>query len=238
MKMKRKERIKRIIKEVGSRRILTPLESEEILRIYNIPLVKQGLARTVDEAILIAEKMGYPVVVKIASPDIIHKSDIGCVKVNITSSEDLQKAYNEIIKRAQNYMPEATILGVLVQEMIKGGRETIVGMKRDPTFGPVILFGLGGIFVEVLKDTSFCVIPITRDEALQMIKEIKGYPILGGYRGNPPADIESIIEVILNIAQLAQDVEEISEIDLNPILVQERGKGSTVVDARITLERA
>ncbi len=233
--MKGIERVKKIIKEAGGRGILTPLESEEILRTYDIPVVKQGLAKTLNEAVLIAEKIGYPVVLKIASPDITHKSDIGCVKVDITSGENLKKAYKEVMRRAQKHKPKANIWGVLVQKMIETGREIIVGMKRDLTFGPVVLFGLGGIFVEILKDISFSIVPITRDDALRMVRQIKGYPILNGYRGEPRVNIESIIDIILRTSKLAQDFKDILEIDLNPIFALE--KGSIVIDSRILPKR-
>jgi len=171
---------------------------------------------------------------KIVSPDIIHKSDVGGVVVNLKDERDVHNAYNQILENVKKQNPEAKIIGMLVQEMAPPSTEVIVGAIKDPQFGPSVMFGLGGIFVEVLKDVTFRVAPITRDEACEMISEVKAYPLLKGYRNTPPVDIGAIAEILLNTSKLVTDYQEIKELDLNPILVYE--KGAKTVDARIILE--
>jgi len=174
------------------------------------------------------------VVIKIVSPDIIHKFDVGGVVLNLKSSEEVKEACNRMLMNVKKHKPDAKIVGILVQEMIPPSTEIIVGATKDPQFGPALMFGLGGIFVEVLKDVSFRIAPITRSDAKEMITEVKGYPVLKGYRGQPPADINAIVEILLNTSRLVMDYPEIKELDLNPILVYE--KGAKTVDARIILE--
>lgn len=234
--MKKKKEARKIIKEAEGRGALTEFESKQILSMYGIPVPKQGLARTIDEALAVAEEIGYPVALKVVSPNILHKTNAGGVKLGISSPSMVREAYIEILRKAKEYEPDADVWGILVQEMVEGEREVIVGMKRDPTFGPTVLFGLGGVFVEVLRDVALRVAPLTREDAFEMIKEIRGYPILEAYRGQPPADVESIVDIVMNVAQLAQDFRVISEMDLNPVFVREKGKGSIVVDARIILK--
>jgi acyl-CoA synthetase (NDP forming) len=233
--MRQKEMVKKILKKAGTRIALTELESKQILSAYNIPVTNEILVKEVDEAVRAAERLGYPVVLKIISPNILHKTDARCVKLNLASPSDVRESYEEILRNAKNYNPKAEIWGVLVQKMVSKGIEVIVGMKRDPTFGPAVLFGLGGIFAEVLQDTALRVVPFTRDDAYEMVDEVKGCRLLKGYRSQPPADIESLVDIILKVAQLAQDFKEILEMDLNPIFIHEKGKGSIVVDARIIL---
>jgi acetyl-CoA synthetase (ADP-forming) len=192
------------------------------------------LAKNETEAVKDADKIGYPVVLKIVSPDIIHKSDIGGVVVNLKDEKDVQNAYNQILENVKKHNAEAKIIGMLVQEMAPPSTEVIVGAIKDPQFGPSVMFGLGGIFVEVLKDVTFRVAPITRDEACEMISEVKAYPLLKGYRNTPPVDIGAIAEILLNTSKLVTDYQEIKELDLNPILVYE--KGAKTVDARMILE--
>jgi len=172
-------------------------------------------------------------VIKIVSPDIIHKTDAGGVKVGIKDEEEATAAYQEIISKAKKYNKNAKISGVIVYSMVPQGTEIIIGMMKDPHFGPVIMFGLGGIFVEVLKDISFRVLPIEERDAREMITEIKGYEILKGARGEPPRDIQAIKEVLMKISQLTTENPEINEVDLNPVFVFERGL--QVVDARMIL---
>lgn len=216
----------------GRKYLLEP-EAKEVIRAYGIPTTNFKVAETVDEAVKYAEEIGYPVVLKIVSPDIIHKSDAGGVKVNLKSKEEVEKAFYEIHENVRKYKSNAEIKGILVQEFAPEGREVIVGMAKDPQFGPALMFGLGGIFVEVLKDVSFRVAPITRYDAEEMIKEIKAYPILQGIRGQPPADINALIDILLKVSDLVIDHPEIDQLDLNPIFAYP--KGAKAVDARIIL---
>lgn len=216
------------------REILTEFESKQILRAMDIDTTDMWMAKTGKEAADISDRAGFPVVMKIHSPDITHKSDAGCVKVNIRSKEEALNAYDQILANAKAYMPNASLLGVTVQPMATQGMEVIVGMKRDPVFGPAVLFGLGGIFVELLKDMSLRVYPFEEEDAQAMIQEIRGSHMLQGYRGQPVRDLEAIRNVILKIGALGERFEEIKEIDLNPIFAYE--KGLCAVDARILID--
>jgi len=201
---------------------------------YGIPVTMFKLAKNEAQAVEFAEEIGYPVVLKIVSPDVIHKSDVGGVIVNLKDAKDVQSAYKQIMNNVKKHMPNAKIVGVLVQEMAPQSTEVIVGATKDPQFGPTLMFGLGGIFVEILKDVTFRIAPITEDEAREMITSVKAYPLLKGYRNTPPADIEAIVEILLNTSRLVMEHQEIKELDLNPIMVYE--KGAKTVDARIILE--
>ena len=201
---------------------------------YEIPVTKFKIAKTVGEAVQVAEEIGYPVVLKVVSPDIIHKFDVGGVILNLKGPEEVWKAFNRILENVKEHTPNAKVLGVTVQEMAPPSTEIIVGAIKDPQFGSALMFGLGGIFVEVLKDVTFRIAPITEEEAKEMITEIKAYPLLKGYRGMPPADIEAIAQILVNTSRLVTDHPEINELDLNPIIVYE--KGAKVVDARVILE--
>ncbi len=216
------------------RKNLLEEEGQEVLKAYGIPLPKSILATKEKESLFAAKKIGYPVVMKIASPQIIHKSDAGGVKVGVKTPKEVKAAFKDIIKNARKYDKKAIIKGVLVQEMIKGGRETIVGSKQEPGFGPVMMFGMGGIYVEVLKDVTFRIAP-TSFEADEMISSIKTNKLLQGVRGEKPSDVQKLSECIQKISQLVTDFEEIKELDLNPVLVFEKGKGCKVVDVRIGL---
>jgi len=216
------------------RKALLETEAKKICMEYSIPVTKFELAKNETEAVKEANKIGYPVVLKIVSPDIIHKSDVGGVVVNLRDEKGVQNAYNRILENVKKHNAEARIIGMLVQEMAPPSTEVIVGAIKDPQFGPSVMFGLGGIFVEVLKDVTFRVAPITRDEACEMISEVKAYPLLKGYRNTPPVDIGAIAEILLNTSKLVIDHQEIKELDLNPIMVYE--KGAKTVDARIILE--
>ena len=210
-------------------------EGQEILRAYGFPLPKSSLAKNENEAVKIAKKIGYPVVMKIASPQIIHKSDAGGVKVNLTNDNEIKNAFKEIIKNAKKYNKKAVIKGVLILEMIKGGKEMIIGSKLESGFGPVIMLGMGGIYVEVLKDVTFRIAPITDREANDMISSIKTKKILEGVRGEKPSDIKKLSECIQRLSQLVTDFKEIKELDMNPVLVMEKGKGCKILDVRIGL---
>jgi len=216
------------------RNYLLEPEAKIVCMEYGIPVTRFKVAGTPEEAVKFAEGIGYPVVLKIVSPDIIHKFDVGGVVLNLKSPSEVKDAYQNIIKNAKNHKPDARILGVLVQEMAPTSTEVIVGATKDPQFGPALMFGLGGIFVEVLKDVTFRIAPITEPDAREMITEVKAYPILKGYRGQPPADIDAIVNILLNTSKLVMDHQEIKELDLNPIMVYE--KGAKTVDARIILE--
>jgi acetyltransferase len=216
---------------------LTEFESRKVLEGYGIPLAKCIAANSSEEAIKGAEAIGFPVVLKIDSPDIMHKTEVGGIKLGIGDKVALAESYQELIDGVKSRVPKARIKGVLVEEMIHGQAEIIIGMSQDPQFGPTIMFGLGGIFVEIFKDISIRVAPISSTDAENMIKETKGYEILKGFRGKPRLDVESIIDILLRLSQLAIDFRDrILEIDLNPVILLEEGKGAKVVDSLIVLQ--
>jgi acyl-CoA synthetase (NDP forming) len=191
-------------------------------------------AHTQDEAEKLAGQIGYPIALKIVSPDVLHKWDVGGVMLNLKNATEAKDAYLKILDNVRRHKPDAKIVGVIVQEMVTPSTEVIVGSTKDPQFGPALMFGLGGIFVEILKDVAFRIAPITETDAREMIAEVKGYPILKGYRGQPPADINAIVKILVNTSKLVMDHDEIKELDLNPVMVYE--KGAKAVDARIILE--
>jgi len=216
------------------RKVLLEHESKTICMEYAIPVTTFKLAESETEAVQFAEQIGFPVVLKIVSPEIIHKSDAGGVMLNLKNADAVRSAYSKILDNAKRYNSTARIAGVLVQEMAPPSTEVIVGAIKDPQFGQTLMFGLGGIFVELLKDVTFKVAPITRADAQEMVTKVKAYPLLEGYRNTPPADINAVINILLNTSKLVMDHPEIKELDLNPILVYE--KGAKTVDARIILE--
>jgi acetate---CoA ligase (ADP-forming) subunit beta len=218
------------------RTLLTEIESKDLLKAAKIPVVETKLATTKTEAMELAKKMGFPVVMKIVSPDVVHKSDAGGVKLGITSAAAAGKAYSEILASVKKHYPKAKITGVSVQKMARTGVEVIIGMTKDAQFGPVIMFGLGGILVEVLKDVSFRIVPMTKRDASEMIGEIKGYPLLKGYRGQDPADIPYLEDLIVKVSDFVDKNPEIKELDLNPIFAYK--DGAMAVDARVILEPA
>jgi len=210
-------------------------EARAILEAYGIPVPRSQLAQTPEEAAEIARQIGYPVAMKIASPDILHKTDIGGVRLNIQNDEEVRNYFDLLIYRTMRYMAEAEIWGCLVQDMVSGGREVILGMNRDPQFGPLLMFGLGGIYVEVLRDVTFRLAPLSREDAEEMVAEIRGYPLLRGVRGQRAADIEGIIDTLLRISQLVTDFPEVVELDINPLLVRDEGQGVVGIDMRLVL---
>jgi len=232
-----REKVKEIFAQVRAEGRVTigDAEAREIMQAYGIPIPQSKLARTPEEAVEIAEEIGYPVVMKVASPDILHKTDIGGVKLNIASATDVRDAFDLLVYRATRFMPDAEIWGCLVQEMVKEAKEVIVGMNCDPQFGPLVMFGLGGIYVEALRDVSFRVAPFSRQEAEEMIREIRSYELLKGVRGERPADIAAIVDCLLRVSQLATDFPEIVELDINPLMVKEAGGGAVAVDMRLVL---
>ncbi|MBP9041028.1 MAG: acetate--CoA ligase family protein [Anaerolineaceae bacterium] len=220
------------------RTALTEIEAKAIFEAYGMPTTKIALAKTEEEAVAAAKKIGYPVVMKIVSPDILHKSDAGGVKVNIKDEAAAREAYNTIMKNAKAYKADANIHGIAVQEMAPWGTEVILGSINDPTFGPTLMFGLGGIFVEVLKDVTFRVSPVSPVEAMDMINEIKGAKILAGARGEAPRDRKALANSIVNYSSMILDLkDEIAESDANPFLVYAEGEGLKVADARIILKK-
>lgn len=214
---------------------LGELEAREVIEAYGMRLPQSRLARSPDEAVQIATEIGFPVVMKISSPDILHKSDVGGVKVGVADAAAVRDTFELIEYRARKYSPNARVWGVLVQEMIRKGRELLVGVNRDPQFGPLVAVGMGGIYVEVLRDVAFRLAPISKQEVAAQIRSIRTFPLLRGVRGEPPADIASVEEVVLRVSQLVTDFPEIVEMDINPLVVHNRGEGAIVLDARIIL---
>lgn len=210
-------------------------EAWTVLESYGFTVPKSRLAKTSEEAIEIAEEMGYPVVMKIASPDILHKTDVGGVRLNLRSPDDVRDSFDLMVYRAERYVPDAQIWGCQVQQMVSGGREILLGMSRDPQFGPLVAFGLGGIYVEALKDVAFRVAPFSRQEADEMIREIRSYPLLEGVRGEQPADHKAMVDALLRVSQLVTDFPEIVELDINPLMVFEEGRGAMAIDMRLVL---
>ena len=219
---------------VKSQNLLTEVESKALLKKAGIPVVETKLARSKKEAISISNAMGFPVVLKISSTDVVHKSDSGGVKLGLANTTQVGKAYNEILSSVKQAYPKARIEGVSVQSMAPPGVEVIVGMSKDAQFGPVLMFGLGGILVEVLKDVSFRIVPVTLRDARAMIREIKGYPVLEGYRGQKPASIPALEKLIIKVSQFVEKNPQIRELDLNPIFAYP--DKAVAVDARIILE--
>jgi acetyltransferase len=232
-----RRRVERIIARrlrAGHHRI-GEVRSKDILRAYGFGIPDGVLAATADEAVEAAERIGYPVAVKIVSPDIVHKSDIGGVRLNVASREAVADAFDLMMLRIRQRDPEARIEGAYVEKMLPRGLEVIIGMSRDPQFGPMLMFGLGGIFVEVMKDVTFHLAPITHEEALQMLASTRSYEILQGARGQRAIDLAAVATGLQRISQLTTDFPEIDEVDINPFIVGEVGREPFVVDARITL---
>jgi acetyltransferase len=218
----------------GADRSLTEHQSKELLRLYGIPVTKEDVAKTEQEAVQVAETIGYPVVLKIESPDILHKTEAGGLRLNIQTRDELMHAYNEVLQNVHAYNPAARVNGVLVHEWVSDGAQAIVGVNNDPLFGPTVMFGLGGVFVEVLKDVSLRVAPLSRDDALEMMEETKGFEVLAGARGKARTDIHAIADVLVNVSRMALELEDhIRELDINPLMVHAEGQGARVVDALV-----
>lgn len=216
------------------RTLLTEVESKEVVAEAGINVVEARLATAMKEAVALSKEMGFPVVLKIASADVVHKSDVGGVKVGLANGAQVKAAYREIIASVKQNCPGAAIEGVSVQPMAKPGVEIIMGMSKDAQFGPVLMFGLGGIFVEILKDVSFRIVPLVKRDAAEMIRDIKGYPVLEGYRNQPPSDVAALEDMILKLSEFVDKHPEIKELDLNPVFAYP--KGAVAVDARVVLE--
>jgi acetate---CoA ligase (ADP-forming) subunit beta len=217
-----------------NRKALLETEAKTICTEYGIPVTKFYLAKSEQEAAAQADQIGYPVVLKIVSPDIIHKSDAGGVMVNLKTAADVAKGYSKILENVKKYKPDAQIVGILVQEMAPQSTEVIIGAIKDPQFGQTVMFGLGGIFVELLKDVNFRVAPLTTEDAKEMIIQLKAYPLLNGYRNTPKADLDALVTILCNVSHLVMDYPEIKELDLNPVMAYPQG--AKTVDARIILE--
>ncbi len=214
--------------------LLTEIESKQLLKQVGISVIDTKLAPARDEAISASRQFGFPVVLKIVSPDIVHKSDAGGVKLGLRTSKQVGKAYDDILSAVKQKHPQAVIQGVSVQKMARPGVEVIIGMTKDAQFGPVLMFGLGGILVEILKDVSFRIVPLTKRDAGEMIREIKGYPLLEGYRGQEPVDVSKLEELLLKVSDFVEQNPEVKEIDLNPVFAY--SDGAVAVDARVILE--
>ena len=215
------------------RRLLSEVEAKDVLAEAGVPVVAAKLARSRDEAVAAARAAGFPVVLKVVSNDITHKSDVGGVKLNLQDDAAVGQAYDQILASAKAAVPNAAIDGVSVQKMAASGVEVIVGVNTDPQFGPVIMFGLGGVLVEVLEDVSFRIVPIVERDARQMVREIKGFKLLEGYRGSPPADVAALESMLLKVSQFVDAHPDVAELDLNPVFAYP--DGAVAVDARIVL---
>ncbi|MBI3930420.1 MAG: acetate--CoA ligase family protein [Chloroflexi bacterium] len=216
-----------------SRKVLTEIEAKELLKQAGISVVDTRLATSREEAISISQRLGFPVVLKIASSDVVHKSDAGGVKLGLKTANQVGKAYDAILGAIKKQYPGAKIQGVSVQKMARPGVEVIIGMSKDAQFGPVLMFGLGGILVEVLKDVSFRIVPLAPRDAKEMVREIKGYPLLEGYRGQEPVDVANLEALILKVSSFVERHPEVDELDLNPIFAYK--DGAVAVDARVIL---
>ena len=216
------------------RTLLTELESKQVLHDLGIPTTLGQLTTSEEEAVRAAEALGYPVVLKIVSPDIVHKSDVGGVTLHLQDGEAVRQAFRAMQQSVATQAPVARVDGISVQPMAAPGVEVIVGMSRDATFGPVLMFGLGGVLVEVLKDVTFRIVPLSQRDAREMIHDIQGFPVLAGYRGAAPADLEALQHILLTLSAFVAQTPEIKEIDLNPIYAY--AQGALAVDARVLLE--
>ncbi len=215
------------------RTLLTEVESKQVLHEAGIPVALAVFAPDAKAAVLAAEEVGFPVVLKVLSPDVAHKSDVGGVRMGLESKEDVQDAFDEIMAAVNAAQPAARIEGVAVQKMALAGTEVIIGMSKDPQFGPVMMFGLGGVFVEVLKDVAFRIVPLEPKDAREMVREIKGFAVLEGVRGQKPADLAALESLILRVSEFIEAHPEVEELDLNPVLAYP--DGALAVDARIVV---
>jgi len=215
------------------RTLLTETESKQVLQDLGIATTLGQLVTSADAAVHVATTIGFPVVLKISSADIVHKSDVGGVKLNLHTAEDVRQAYQAILQSIAEQAPSAHVEGVTVQPMVSPGVEVIIGMSKDVTFGPVLMFGLGGVLVEILKDVAFRLVPLSQRDAAEMIRDIKGLPLLQGYRGTPATDLEALERILLTLSDFVAQTPAIQEIDLNPVYAY--AQGALAVDARIIL---
>ena len=218
-----------------SRTVLTEVEAKDLLKQAGIRVVETRLATSREEAMAFARKLGFPIVMKITSPDVVHKTDAGGVKLNLKTTRQVAEAYDGILTSVKAKYPDANIHGISVQNMARSGVEVIIGMSKDAQFGPVLMFGLGGILVELLKDVSFRIVPLTPRDAHEMIREIKGYPLLEGYRGQEKVDVSQLEEIILKVSDFVEKNPAVKELDLNPVFAY--ADGAVAVDARVIIEK-
>jgi acyl-CoA synthetase (NDP forming) len=217
----------------AERRHLLEPDAYRLLEMYDLPVPRHRFVREAGEAAAAAEAIGFPVVLKVVSPEIIHKSEAGGVRLDLRDAAAVRAAFEEVRASARQARPDALLSGALVVEMARPGTEVIVGMTRDPQFGPTVMFGLGGIFVELYRDVAFRIVPLAERDAREMIREVKGLALLTGFRGRPPGDLEAIVRILLRVSRLAAECPEIAEVDLNPIVIYERG--ALLLDARVLL---
>jgi len=217
------------------RSFLLANEGQAVMKAAGIQIPQSRIARSLDEAVRWSEAIGYPVVMKVVSRDILHKSDAGGVALDLSNKNEVIDAYQAILRNCRAYKADAVIEGVEVDEMVQSGTETIIGARRDKTFGPIIMFGLGGIYVEVMKDVTFRALPLNRKEIMSMVKEIRAYPLLLGVRGEEKKDVDRIVDTILKVGAIVQKCHGISDIEINPLVVYEQGQGVKAVDVRILL---
>jgi acyl-CoA synthetase (NDP forming) len=217
---------------------LTTQETRAVLTAMQLPLPPGGVAHTAEEAATLAKHIGFPVAAKLASHRIVHKTEIGGVRLNLSSESAVREAFDSIRQRLIKENDLEAMEGILIQPMVSGGVEVMIGATHDPVFGPLLAFGLGGIHVEILGDVRFRITPLTDRDAAEMVREIKGFRLLQGYRGHPPADIAAIEELLLRVSRLVEEIPEIIELDLNPIFALPPGQGCRIVDARIRVGSA
>lgn len=214
---------------------LLETEAKEICADYRMPIPPFELAKSAEQASSVAQKLGYPIVLKIVSQDILHKTEAGGVLLGIQNPVEVRNGFSRIVDNARRYNSNAKLEGVLVQRMAPPGREIIIGGLVDPQFGQTLMFGLGGVFVEILRDVTLRIAPIVKQDAQEMIREIKAYPILKGFRGQPPADEDAIVDILLSASDLMMENQDINQMDLNPVMIYD--KGASIVDARMILQR-
>ncbi|MCF6148398.1 MAG: CoA-binding protein [Candidatus Kuenenia sp.] len=233
----RKEPVQAIFEQVkkAGTTYLSEESAKQVISSYGFTIPKSIIAASETEATKAAKAIGYPVVMKISSPDILHKSDIGGVIVGVKNEQEVKGHFSDIMRKARHHMPEAELKGIMIQQMVAGGKETVLGVSHDPQFGHLIMFGLGGIYVEVLKDVTFRIAPVDKNEAREMIQEIRSFPLLRGVRGEKSVDMDAIVENILRLSQLVTDFPEIIEMDINPLVVFPEGNGAIAIDARIAI---
>jgi acetate---CoA ligase (ADP-forming) subunit beta len=215
-------------------KVLTEVESKKMLQAAGIPVVETRFARTMKEAVAISKELGFPVALKVMSEEVVHKSDAGGVKLGLENASQVEKAYSGMMASVKAAYPKAKIDGVSVQRMARKGVEVIVGMSKDPQFGPVLMFGLGGVLVELLKDVAFRIVPVAKYDAAEMIREIKGFPMLTGFRGSEPCDLAALENLIVSVSDFVEKHPEVKELDLNPVFAYK--DGVMAVDARVVLE--
>jgi acetyl-CoA synthetase (ADP-forming) len=222
------------IKRTATTPVLSEIECKEILKQAGLDVTEATLAASREEAVAISKDLGYPVVMKVVSPQITHKSDVGGVALEIKTADEAGQAYDQIMAAVRKNKPGAAIEGISVQKMAAPGVELVIGMNKDPQFGPMLMFGLGGIFVEIIRDVSFRIVPLSGEDAREMIREIKGYRLLKGYRGQGPVDVSTLEEWLLKVSRLVEENPEIMEMDINPVMAY--SKGAAALDARIILQ--